>query len=116
LFKEKLPENKMESPASNELNSVLSPKQLICNAIQDKQRVQFEYNGKNRVAEPQCCGLSTTGKEVARFHLIQGGSHPEQLFELLKIKSLKLLDEYFITPGPNYKKNDSAMKVIFCQL
>jgi hypothetical protein len=27
-----------------------------------------------------------------------------------------MLDESFNRPGPHYKKNDSAMKLIFCQL
>jgi hypothetical protein len=43
-------------------------------------------------------------------------ANPEQLFKLDKIKSFQLLDEYFTKPGPNYKKDDSAMKVIYCQL
>ena len=29
---------------------------------------------------------------------------------------LEMLDEVFHRPGPNYKKNDSAMKTIFAQL
>lgn len=89
---------------------------LICTAIRNKLRVRFEYNDIVRIAEPQCCGISTAGKEVARFFLIRGGKRPEQLFELSKIKALTLLDEHFTKPGPNYQKNDSAMKVIFCQL
>jgi hypothetical protein len=91
---------------------------LICKAIENKQRIQFIYHDKTRIAEPQCCGISTAGKEVARAYLLQGGSRPEQLFELGKIKSLQLLDEYFTKPGPNYKRNDSAMRPgsIFCQL
>jgi hypothetical protein len=32
------------------------------------------------------------------------------------MQGLTLLQETFFRPGPNYKKNDSAMKVIFCQL
>jgi hypothetical protein len=93
-------------------------KDIICNAIKNKQRIQFEYNDKLRVGEPQCCGISTAGNEVCRIYLLQGGSKPEQLFELEKIKSLQLLNEYFTKPGPNYKKDDLAMKPgsIFCQL
>lgn len=74
------------------------------------------YNDKLRIGEPQCCGVSTAGKEVARLHLLQGGSRPEQLFELAKMSSLILLNEHFTKPGPNYSKDDKAMKEIFCQL
>jgi hypothetical protein len=33
-----------------------------------------------------------------------------------KIHDLVALDERFTMPGPNYKKNDSAMTTIFAQL
>jgi hypothetical protein len=89
---------------------------LLCNAIKNKQRVKFNYSGKERIGEPQCCGVSKTGKEIVRIHLIKGGTRPEQLFEIAQIQSLELVDHYFSKPGPNYKRNDSAMKEIFCQL
>jgi hypothetical protein len=93
-------------------------KNLICTAIENRQRIQFEYHDKVRIAEPQCCGISTAGKEVLRAYLLHGGSRPEQLFELGKMKSFHLLEEHFAKPGPNYKKDDSAMKPgsILCQL
>jgi hypothetical protein len=91
-------------------------KDLICEAIKTKQRLSFVYNDKLRVAEPQCCGQTTAGKDAIRATLISGGSRPEQLFEPDKIKSFQLLDEYFTEAGPNYKRNDSAMRVIYCQL
>jgi len=89
---------------------------LICFAIRKKYRIQFEYHSKTRIAEPQCCGISSAGKEILRAYLLQGGTRPEQLFELSKMESLVILKDHFDVPGPNYKKNDSAMKEIFCQL
>jgi hypothetical protein len=89
---------------------------LICSAIRNKQRISFEYNDKPRIGEPQCCGISEADNEVVRVYLLQGGSRPEQLFVISKMRSLKLLNEFFDKPGPNYKKNDSAMVKIFCQL
>jgi hypothetical protein len=32
------------------------------------------------------------------------------------MEDLVVLDQRFTRPGPNYKKNDSAMKIIFAQL
>lgn len=96
--------------------TALSTREAICRAIENRQRVQFIYNSKIRIAEPQCCGLGNRNNELARFHLIEGGSRPEQLFELSAIESLKVLDEHFTEPGPNYKRDDSAMKQIYCQL
>jgi hypothetical protein len=89
---------------------------LICEAIKKKQRLRFVYNGKTRIGEPQCYGIGTKGTELLRLYQIQGGSQPEPLFDVSKIQALVLLEEFFIRPGPNYKKNDSAMKTIFCQL
>jgi hypothetical protein len=88
----------------------------ICDAIKNKQRIKFEYNKKMRVGEPQCCGKTTKEKDVVRLHLIPGGSKPVQLFDISEIGYLQLLDEYFSGPGPNYRKDDSAMKSIYCQL
>jgi hypothetical protein len=91
-------------------------KDLICEAINNKQRIKFLYNEKIRVAEPQCCGMSTAGKDVLRAHLTKGGSRPEQLFELNKMQSVEIMDEFFTLPGPNYNPDDSAMKTIYCRL
>jgi hypothetical protein len=90
--------------------------QLIVKAIQNKQRLCFTYNNKVRIAEPQCYGIGTKGTELLRIYQIQGGTEPEPLFDISKMKDLVLLEEHFTKPGPNYKKNDSAMKTIFCQL
>jgi hypothetical protein len=65
---------------------------LVCNAIKNRQRIRFEYHEKERIGEPQCCGLSKVGNEVVRVYLNKGGSRPEQLFEVAQIKSLELLD------------------------
>jgi hypothetical protein len=90
--------------------------QILCGAISNKQRIIFYYHEKERIGEPQCCGVSTAEKEVVRVHLLKGGSRPEQLFEVGRINSLEVLNEFFSKPGPNYKENDMAMKVIHCQL
>jgi hypothetical protein len=89
---------------------------LFCDAIENRKRVTFIYHGKERAGEPQCCGISHAGNEVVRVHLTKGGSRPEQLFEIAQVKSLKLLNEHFTKPGPNYRRDDSAMKIIYCQL
>jgi len=48
-----------------------SMRELICTALNNKQRIRFVYHDKVRLAEPQCCGISTTDKEVVRFYLLQ---------------------------------------------
>jgi len=90
---------------------------LICTAIREKRRLAFTYHDRARVAEPQCYGISQRDKELLRVLLIKGISgQREPLFAVAEMQGLTLLDETFARPGPNYKKNDSAMKVIYCQL
>jgi hypothetical protein len=49
-------------------------------------------------------------------HQILGGQQPEPLFDVSQISELVVLDQHFTGPGPNYKRNDSAMRIIFAQL
>jgi len=88
----------------------------IVQAIKTKQRMEFTYNGKVRYVEPQCYGIGTKDTELLRVHQLSGGSEREPLFTVSKIENLKFLDEFFTKPGPNYKKGDSAMKIIYCEL
>ncbi len=90
--------------------------QIIVEAIDSKLRISFTYNGKTRIAEPQCYGVGSKGTELLRVHQIQGGAQREPLFDVAKMHDFVLLDQHFTEPGPNYKKNDSAMKSIFAQL
>ena len=90
--------------------------QTIVDSIRQKRRLHFTYNGTTRIAEPQCYGIGTRGTELLRVYQIEGGSQREPLFDVSKIKDLFALDEFFTRPGPHYKKNDSAMATIFCQL
>jgi hypothetical protein len=90
--------------------------QIIIDSIRQKRRLRFAYNGKTRLAEPQCYGIGARGTELLRVHQIEGGSQREPLFDVSKMRDLVALEEYFTRRGPHYKKNDSAMMTIFCQL
>lgn len=90
--------------------------EVIVDSIRKRRRLRFTHNGKTRIAEPQCYGMGVKGTELLRVHQIQGGTQREPLFDVAKIEDLVALPEVFTKPGPNYKKNDSAMQTIFCQL
>jgi predicted DNA-binding transcriptional regulator YafY len=90
--------------------------QTIVESIQRRRRLRFTYNGKTRIVEPQCYGVGRKGTELLRAHQLKGGVQREPLFDVSKIRDLVALDEFFTRPGPNYKRNDSAMKTIFSQL
>ena len=61
-------------------------------------------------------GSAARGQSCCAAYQIQGGSQAEPLFDVSKISELVVLDQRFERPGPNYRKNDSAMKTIFAQL
>jgi len=90
--------------------------QVLVRAIEQKRRLRFQYNGRTRLVEPQCYGIGTRGTELLRAHQLQGGQEREPLFDVSKIARLEMLDELFHRQGPNYKRDDSAMKTIFAQL
>ncbi|HWG67031.1 MAG TPA: WYL domain-containing protein [Rhodanobacteraceae bacterium] len=88
----------------------------IDRAIREKRRLRFTYHGVTRLVEPQCHGIGHRGTELLRAYQLQGGAQAEPLFDVSKISALQLLDERFEKPGPNYKRDDSAMREIFAQL
>jgi hypothetical protein len=90
--------------------------QLILESIRTRRRLRFLYNGRVRIVEPQCHGMGTKGTELLRVHQLQGGEQREPLFDVSKVEDLVMLDETFTKPGPNYKRDDSAMKTIFAQM
>jgi hypothetical protein len=94
----------------------MAPNQLLIDAIAQRRRLSFVYNGKSRIAEPQCYGIGSKGTELLRVHQIEGGSQREPLFDVEKIEQLAVLAQTFMRPGPNYKRNDSAMRLIYAQL
>lgn len=89
---------------------------ILVSAIEQKRRLRLRYDNRARLVEPQCYGIGTSGSELLRVHQLRGGKVREPLFSVSKIGDLEVLDEVFIRPGPNYKKDDSAMKIIFAQL
>lgn len=89
---------------------------LIVQAITEKRRLRFLYHGTTRVVEPQCYGRGHRGTELLRAYQLEGGAQPELLFDVSKISGLALLADRFDRPGPHYKRGDSAMAEIFCQL
>lgn len=89
---------------------------LLVNAIKQKRRLRFVYNGKSRLVEPQCYGIGARGTQLLRGHQLQGGEQREPLFDVSRIADLEVLPDVFDRPGPNYKRGDSAMKTIFAQL
>lgn len=94
---------------------------MICSAINSKKVIRFDYNGGFRTVEPFCHGLSTAGNEVLRGY--QTGGYSEsgdsvgwKLFQVSKISSMTITNDYFDVKRPGYNPNDSAMTTIYCNV
>lgn len=105
------------------LSAKMKPKAdpLIISAIRRKSVLQFNYNGKMRIVEPQTYGLSTTGREVLRAWERPGsngfkGSGMAKLFDLEKISGLRETGQTFPGALPAHNPDDAAMKEVFATL
>lgn len=93
---------------------------MICEAIQLRVLVQFNYDGEPRVAEPYCFGLSSRGNRVLRAYQIAGGSAVSgelgwKLFDESKIEGLQTTDDHF-DPRADYNPADKGMTKILCRV
>lgn len=96
----------------------IRPDPRLVDAIRQRRRLAFVYSGKRRIVETQCygIGIGTRGTALLRVHQLQDGGQREPLFDVAKIEGLQTLDETFERPGPNYQRDDSAMRVVYAQL
>jgi len=81
---------------ANALKTLGKPRgdRTILSAIKNKQVLRFNYNGKERIVEPQTYGISIAGREVLRARQVGGESGSGQLrmaklFDLEKISNLR---------------------------
>lgn len=108
---------------ANALKQLGKPKRnrTILSAIRNKQVLRFNYNGKERIVEPQTYGISISGREVLRAHQIGGISGSGQLrmaklFDLEKISNLRKAGTVFEAALSAHNPNDSAMVEVFATL
>jgi hypothetical protein len=92
---------------------------LLCQAIADKYIVQFKYDGRTRIVEPFCCGLSTADNFVLRGFQIRGTDKKTKplcwrLYELSEMSQLNATRHGFKGKREDYNPEDSAMIKIFC--
>lgn len=93
----------------------------ICNAIKQKKLLEFYYDGFYRKVEPHTLGVSKKENDLLSAYQIEGGSKDGKVpdwkqFNLEKIERLNTLDEIFEEPRSGYKKGDSRMVKIYCEL
>ena len=96
--------------------------QKICKSIMEKRLIRFNYEGKIRIVQPHAYGIhKETNNEVLRAYQVGGystsGNIPGwRLYVVSKISNIEITDVIFENPAPKYRKNDSEMSRIFCQI
>jgi len=94
----------------------------ICNAIANKNIIEFYYKGGTRTVEPHCYGVhKDTHNEVLRGYQIGGYSESRELpywrlYIVPDMSGLRITDNLFSNPRPGYNPDDSHMSQIFCNV
>jgi len=93
----------------------------ICDAIRNKNFLEFYYDGHFRKVEPHTLGVSKKGNDLLSAYQTSGGSKEGKVpdwkqFNLNKIERLNVLPETFSNPRSGYVRDDSRMTKIYCEL
>jgi len=93
---------------------------LLCQAIAEKFIIQFKYDGRSRIVEPNCCGISTAENYVLRGFQIRGSDKTKplcwRLYELGEMSQLSVTQHSFKGSRADYNPADNAMTKIFCRI
>lgn len=93
----------------------------LCDAIDDREVVQFRYDGYARTVEPHKVGRTTAGNDVLSGFQTAGGSDSGdvpnwKLFKLSGIRHLNATGDTFGGPRNGYSRSDDRMDRIYCRL
>lgn len=96
-------------------------KNIIINAIENRQLLEFSYKGHLRIVEPHTFGVFQNGNEILVSFQIDGtsdsGGVPDwRPFTFSKIQNLKVLNDHFSGTRNGYKKGDSRFRLIYNEL
>lgn len=95
--------------------------EIIIEAIENKNLLEFYYKDHNRIVEPHTFGVSSKGNDNLAAFQIDGTSERNNvpdwgLFTVDKMVDLKILDENFEGTRPKYTRGDSRMTEIYAEL
>lgn len=92
----------------------------LVSAIENKNVIQFNYEGESRTVEPHCYGITTKGNEAIRAYQTDGysssGNLGWKMYDVQKIDDLEILGSTFAEPRLGYNKGDKGMSTIFVEL
>jgi hypothetical protein len=87
----------------------------VCQAIADRRLLRFAYNGRTRLVVPCAHGVLDTGNEALRAHEV-AAPRLGKLFLLRSMVAAEVCAEGFDAPPTGYRRGDTAMARIHCQL
>ena len=94
--------------------------QRICEAVEYRYLLSFDYDGLPREVEPHAHGTSSTGKEVVRGFQTGGESSSRplgwRLWDVAKMESFRVSNSTFANTRPGYVRGDSHMHPVHCEL
>jgi hypothetical protein len=101
--------------------SIDQKRALLCRAITDKLVIQFRYDGRSRIVEPFCCGISTSANQVLlRGFQIRGADKTKplcwRLYELVEMSQLSVTSHGFKGKRDGFNPQDPLITEIFCQI
>lgn len=89
----------------------------VCDAINGRQVIEFDYDGHHRIVHPAAAGPhATTGNPVLRGYQVGGTSstRPVPLWDLFLIEKIEnpvVRSETFSADPPSYQKGDKHINV-----
>lgn len=87
----------------------------MCQAIAERRLLRFAYHGRTRLVVPCNHGVLDTGNEALRAHEI-AAPRLGKLFLLRSMVGVEVCAEGFDAPPSGYRRDDSGMAWIHCQL
>jgi hypothetical protein len=94
---------------------------IACQALKAGKVLELRYNGFSRCVEVHAVGTSKAGNLVMSCWQTRGGSTTNEpvgwkLMKLEDVQSAAISDESSQAPRTGYKRGDSRMPTIICEL
>lgn len=95
--------------------------QVACEALQQGRCLQLQYDGYSRTVEVHAVGVTKDGNPIMRCWQVSGGSQSGErtgwkLFRLDEARGGVVSDTASCGPRAGYRRGDSAIASIRCQL
>lgn len=89
---------------------------LICQAVNNKSIIVFDYDGVKCTVEPHCCGITNEGEEVLYGYQINIKPNKWDVFLINKISGLALYGQYFSRSRDGFNPDKIGFASINCKI